>query len=89
MRNYLKKESVEILNSLGLIENVNSFKNMTAENISQKFRSKNIDEIGNYFFEEIKHKELISKKHKKVCTTLNYFEHSYFSFYNYWMDFNF
>ena len=73
---FKKKESIEILKSLGLIENVNSFKNMTAENISQKFRSNNIDEIGNYFLEEIKHNELISEKHKKICTTLNYFEHS-------------
>ena len=29
----------------------------------------------NYFLEEIKQNELMSKKHKKVCTTLNYIEH--------------
>ena len=34
----------------------------------------------------------MSKKHKKVCTTLNYIEHfliSYLSLYNYWMCFHF
>ena len=28
----------------------------------------------NYFLEEIKQKELMSRKHKKVCKTLNYIE---------------
>ena len=31
---------------------------------------KNIDETINYF-----HEELMSRKHKKVCTKLNYIEH--------------
>ena len=31
--------------------------------------------VKNYFFEEIKQNELMSKKHKKVCATLNYIEH--------------
>ena len=44
---------------------------MVEENISQEFRLKNIDETRNYFFEEIKQNELMSKKHKKVCTILN------------------
>ena len=48
---------------------------MVEENISQEFRLKNIDETRNYFFEEIKQHELMSKKHKNVCTTLNYIEH--------------
>ena len=47
------------------------------ENVSQEFSLKNIDETRNYFLEEIKQNELISKKPKKICTTLNYFEHSY------------
>ena len=38
--------------------------------MSQEFRFKNIDETTNYFVEE-----LMSKKCKKVCTTLNYIEH--------------
>ena len=52
----------------------NKFKNMVEENISQEFRFKNIDETRNYFLEEIKQNELMSRKHKKVRTTLNYIE---------------
>ena len=48
---------------------------MVEEKISQKFRSKNIDEARNYFLEEIKQDELMSKKQRKVCSTLNYVEH--------------
>ena len=47
---------------------------MAEENISQEFRLKNIDETRNYLIEEINRNELMSKKHKKVCTTLNYIE---------------
>ena len=50
----------------------NYFKNIVEENISQDFRLKDIDEIRNYFLEEINQNELMSRKHKKVCTTLNY-----------------
>ena len=45
---------------------------MAEENVSQEFRLKNIGETINYFLEEIKQSELMSKKHKKVCTNLNY-----------------
>ena len=45
---------------------------MVEENISQEFRLKNIDQTRNYFLEEIKQNELMSKKQKKVFTTLNY-----------------
>ena len=48
---------------------------MAEENISQEFRLKNLDETRNYLIEEINWNELMSKKHKKVCTTLNYIEH--------------
>ena len=48
---------------------------MAAENVSQEFRLKNIDETRNYLIEEINRNQLISKKHKMVCTTLNYIEH--------------
>ena len=51
---------------------------MSAENISQEFRLKNIDETRNYFLEEIKQNELMRKKHKKVCTTISYIEHFLF-----------
>ena len=48
---------------------------MSEENISQEFRLKNIDETKNCFLEEIKKNEITGKKHKKVCTTLNYIKH--------------
>ena len=48
---------------------------MAEENISQEFRLKNVAETRNYLTEEITRNELISEKHKKVCTTLNYIEH--------------
>ena len=46
---------------------------MTEENISQECRLKNIDETRNYFHEE--QNKSMSKKHKRVCTNLNYIEH--------------
>ena len=48
---------------------------MIKENISQKVRLKNVDETRNYFLEKIEQVVLMSNKHKKVCTTLNYIEH--------------
>ena len=48
---------------------------MAEENISQEFQLKNIDETRNYFLEEIRRNELMSKKDKKACTTLNYIQH--------------
>ena len=48
---------------------------MVEENISQDFRLKNTDETRNHFLEKIKQRELMSRKHKKVSTTLNYIEH--------------
>ena len=62
--------------------------------MSQEFRFKNIEEARNYLIEEIMQNELMSKNHKKVCTTLNYTDHVlilvyqlvdifYFSFYSF------
>ena len=48
---------------------------MVEENKSQEFKLKNIGETRNCFLEEIEQNELMSRKHKKVCTTLNYIEH--------------
>ena len=48
---------------------------MPEENKSQEFRLEYIDETRNYLLEEINRNELMSKKHKKLCTTLNYIEH--------------
>ena len=42
---------------------------MAKENISQRFRLKNIDERRNYFAEEIEKNTMVSKKHKKVCSS--------------------
>ena len=53
----------------------NYFKNMAEENKCQEFRLKNVDETRNYSTEEINRNELMNKKHKKICTTLNYIEH--------------
>ena len=36
---------------------------------------KNINETRNYFLEDIEQNELMSRKHKKVCTTPNYIEY--------------
>ena len=47
---------------------------MAEENISQEFSLKKIDETKSYLIEEINRNELMSKKHKKICTTLNYIE---------------
>ena len=43
--------------------------NMIWENISQKFRLKNIDETRNYCIGEVNENDLICKKYKRVGTT--------------------
>ena len=48
---------------------------MIEKNIRQEFRLKTIDETKNYFLQEIYNSELMSKKQKKICTTLNYIKH--------------
>ena len=48
---------------------------MVERNIDMEFRLKNINETRNYFLEEIKYNELMSRKYKNVCATLNYIEH--------------
>ena len=48
---------------------------MAEENMSQEFRLKHTDETRNYLIEEINRNELMSIKHKKICTTLNYIEY--------------
>ena len=45
---------------------------MVDQDISQELTSRNVDEIRNYFLEDLQQNELISGKHKKVCATLNY-----------------
>ena len=53
---------------------------MVEENISQELRFKKIEETRNYFLEEIEQNELMSRKRKKVCTTLNYMDTLLFLF---------
>ena len=48
---------------------------MKEKNTSQGFRLKNTEKTRNYFLEEIEQNELINRKHKKVCTALNYTEY--------------
>ena len=48
---------------------------MCEENIRQECTMKNLDATRTYIIEEINRNELMSKKHKKVYTTLNYIEH--------------
>ena len=48
---------------------------MVEENISRKFRLRNIDETRNYLLSEVKQNEFMGRKCQKVCTTLNYIEH--------------
>ena len=48
---------------------------MGKENMCQEFRLKNTDKTRNYFIEERNHNELMSKKRRNICTTLNYIEH--------------
>ena len=48
---------------------------MAKENTGLKIRLKKLDEMRNYLLQDIKH-DLMSKKQKRMCRTLNYFEHS-------------
>ena len=47
---------------------------MSEENISQEFRIKDVDETRNYLIEDINPSDLMSKKHKMLCTALNCIE---------------
>ena len=48
------------------------FENRDEETMIQEFRLKNMDETRNYFLEEIEQNELMSRKYRMVCKTLNY-----------------
>ena len=48
---------------------------MVEENISQEFRLKNIGDTRSYFLKQIQQNELMSRKHEKVFTILNYIVH--------------
>ena len=44
------------------------------KNVSEIIKLKNVDETRNYFLEELKQNELISRKHKNAFTSLNHIE---------------
>ena len=48
---------------------------MVEENISQEIRFKNVEEVRNYFIKDINQNEMMSMKHTKVCTILNYIKY--------------
>ena len=48
---------------------------MKEKNINQEFKLENMYETRNHFLEEIELNELMSRKQKKVFTTLNYIKH--------------
>ena len=60
--------------------------NAKKENVSLGFKLNRIDEARYYLLEEIKHKDLMIEKHKKVCRALSYFQHSLIC---QWLCFNF
>ena len=63
MKKYLKKKNqLRYQKLLVELKIYDHFKNMAEENISQKLRLKQIDKTRNYFIEEMKQNELISKK---------------------------
>ena len=49
---------------------------MLEENTNHEFRWNKINEIRNYLIKEINQNELMNKNHQKVCTVLNYINHS-------------
>ena len=80
---FKKEQSVEILKILGLINSIEEYqeiynhvwrKHKSRISIKKIKWSKKLFHWRNCFIEEIKQNELISKKHKKVCATLNYIE---------------
>ena len=64
-------EYLKIFEEKELIEILKTLKSISKSRI----RLKNIDETKNNFIEEINQKELMNKKHKKVCGVLTYIEY--------------
>ena len=63
MKKYLKKKNqLRYQKLLVELKIYDHFKNMAEENISQELRLKQIDKTRNYFIEEMKQNESISKK---------------------------
>ena len=47
---------------------------MVEGNISQELRLKNTNETRNFFHGKIKQNKLMSRKHKRLCATINFFK---------------
>ena len=62
-----KKNQLKNQKFLAWLKIYNYFKTLERENASLNFRLKKTDKTRNYYLEEIKHNELISKKHEKIC----------------------
>ena len=80
---FKKEETIKILKILGLINSIEEYqkiynhvwrKHKSRTSIKKIKGSKKLFHWRNCFIDEIKQNELISKRHKKICTTLNYIE---------------
>ena len=69
---FKEEKSIEILKIIDLIENIKFLWKYGWRTHKQRIGIKNIDETRNYLLEETEQNELMSRKHKKFCTTLNY-----------------
>ena len=72
---FKEKDSTEKLKNFALTGNTYLIWKYGRKKLGQEFRPKKIDERRNYLTEQIYRNESIIKKHKRVCTTLNYIEH--------------
>ena len=77
-KKYKEQKLLNLKNSQFYRKNITPLKRWFKKNLSQECRLENIDETINNFNEEIEQNELMSSKHQKVCTTLNYIEHFLF-----------
>ena len=64
-----------MLKGRSFLDYTNLFSPKVKESLSREFKLKTVDETRNYLLEEIEQNELMSRKHKKMCTNLNYIEH--------------
>ena len=71
---------MELSNILGSISNIEDYQKLYNHDWRKhetKVRKKNIDKRRNYLSEKINQNDLMSKKHKKVYTVLNYIDHQH------------
>ena len=70
---FKEEESIEILKIIGLINNIQEHHIWKKVNLT--FRLKKMDEIRNFWIEEINQNKLMNRKHDKVCRVFNYIVH--------------